>query len=62
VAAGDIIEVDVKPGTDEIAFSKGTGEIPAIEERIHLDRRQARESWTPGISAPAADGAAAAGA
>ena len=61
-SAGDIIEVDVKPGTDEIAFSKGTGEIPAIEERIHLDHRQARESWTPGISAPAADGAAAAGA
>lgn len=49
--AGDIILVDAQG--DELTFSKGEGEIPALEERIHLEAPKAREHWgTPRIPAP----------
>ncbi len=60
--AGDIIVVDVDPETTEIAFSRGEGEIPAPTEHVHMEGRQARESWSPALpaSAPSGGGSAAA--
>jgi ATP-dependent Clp protease ATP-binding subunit ClpC len=55
--AGDIIKVDADG--DELTFTKTEGEIPALTERVHMDRRQARESWTPGLPTPTAGGGAA---
>ena len=55
--AGDIIQIDANG--DELVFSKGVGEIPERTERIHMDRKQARESWTPGLPAAAAPGGSA---
>ncbi|MBQ6395416.1 MAG: AAA family ATPase, partial [Atopobiaceae bacterium] len=54
---GDIILVDAEG--DELRFSKGEGEIPARTERTHMDRKEARESWTPGIPTATAPGGAA---
>ena len=47
---GDVILVDVAEDGDSLTFKKGTGEIPAPTERLHLDRPKARESWTPGAT------------
>ncbi len=57
-AAGDIICVDAQPseqGEDKLVFAKREGEMPEIEERVHLEAPRARESW----SAPASSGTAA---
>ncbi len=48
-APGDIIRVVVRDGA--FAFERGEGEIPALTERTHMDRRRARESWTAGAPA-----------
>jgi len=57
-AAGDIICVDAQPseqGEDKLVFAKREGEMPEIEQRVHLEAPRARESW----SAPASSGTAA---
>ena len=57
-AVGDIICVDAQPseqGEDKLVFAKREGEMPEIEERVHLEAPRARESW----SAPASSGTAA---
>ena len=57
-AAGDIICVDAQPseqGEDKLGFAKREGEMPEIEQRVHLEAPRARESW----SAPASSGTAA---
>lgn len=42
---GDIISVGVKD--EALSFDKGEGEIPALEERTHMDNTHgAREQWT----------------
>ena len=62
-AAGDIICVDAQPdeqGEDKLVFAKREGEMPEIEERVHLEAPRARESWSApdraGTSTPAAGG------
>jgi ATP-dependent Clp protease ATP-binding subunit ClpC len=42
---GEIILVDVEDG--KLCFSHGTGEIPALTERTHMDRPRAHTHWTP---------------
>ena len=62
-AAGDIICVDAQPseqGEDKLVFAKREGEMPEIEQRVHLEAPRARESWSApdraGTSTPAAGG------
>ena len=47
--SGDLILVDAVDG--QLTFTKGEGEPPALEERIHLEEPRARERWnaTPSI-------------
>jgi ATP-dependent Clp protease ATP-binding subunit ClpC len=47
--SGDLILEDAVDG--QLTFTKGEGEPPALEERIHLEEPRARERWnaTPSI-------------
>ncbi|MGN0055268.1 MAG: ATP-dependent Clp protease ATP-binding subunit [Atopobiaceae bacterium] len=53
--AGDIIQVDVAPGGEELSFSKGMGEIPAPSVHEHLDAPKAHDHWS---AAPTPNGTA----
>ena len=55
--AGDVIGVDAQD--DKLVFARVEGEIPAIEERVHMDLPRARDHWSP--TAPAAPTAQAPG-
>ena len=55
--AGDVIGVDAQD--DKLVFARAEGEIPAIEERVHMDLPRARDHWSP--TAPAAPTAQAPG-
>ena len=48
--AGSIISVD--SDGEKIVFSKGEGEIPALEERVHMELPRARERWSSEPSRP----------
>ncbi len=56
-SAGDIVEVD-SDGT-ALSFKKGEGEIPSIEERIHMELPRARSHWSANAAAPTSEGSAA---
>ncbi len=51
--AGDIILVDATEDGESLAFSRGSGEIPKIAERTHMDLPRARGHWAPSAPAPA---------
>ncbi|WP_077598490.1 ATP-dependent Clp protease ATP-binding subunit [Olsenella urininfantis] len=55
--AGDIVLVDV--AGEALSFSRGEGEIPAIEERVHMELPRAREHWSPARPAPQGGAASA---
>ena len=55
--AGDVIGVDAQD--DKLVFARVEGEIPAIEERVHMDLLRARDHGSP--TAPAAPTAQAPG-
>jgi ATP-dependent Clp protease ATP-binding subunit ClpC len=48
--AGSIISVDADG--EKIVFSRGEGEIPALEERVHMELPRARERWSSEPSRP----------
>ena len=50
--AGDIVSVDVEG--EKIVFKPGEGEIPTIEERVHMELPRARDHWTAGPAPRAA--------
>ena len=53
---GDIILVDADGEGDDrkLVFTKGTGEIPAPTERVHMELPKARERWNTTRPTPAA--------
>jgi ATP-dependent Clp protease ATP-binding subunit ClpC len=55
--AGEIILVDVED--DKLVFSHGTGEIPALAERTHMEAPRTRTRWTPTPRVSSATGDAA---
>ncbi|MEE1158535.1 MAG: ATP-dependent Clp protease ATP-binding subunit [Atopobiaceae bacterium] len=56
--SGDIIYVDVAEDGETLSFAKGTGQIVAPEERVHMDIAPARRQWSA-PRAPAPDSVSA---
>ncbi len=62
--AGDIISVDLDESGERLTFERTSGDMPAIEERVHMELPSARGTWsTPasGSSSSSSPGADAAG-